>query len=42
MPWRWRLDEPLFDDANSRRGDLAIAAALGTTIILVVLLLLAG
>ena len=42
MPWRWRPDEPLFGDADSRRGDLAIAAALGTTIILVILLRLAG
>jgi len=42
MPWRWRPDEPLFGDADSRRGDLAIAVALGTTIILVVLLRLAG
>lgn len=42
MPWRWRPDEPLFGDTNTLRGDLAIAAALGTTIILVVLLLATG
>jgi len=40
-PKQRRPDKPLFGDTNSRRGDLAIATLLGTTIIPVALFLLA-